>query len=78
VLNRRGSQRFTCRTFESVTILSAEVGSNASPLSRASAATFTAVEFSVPVFARVVVIAAGEFDEYARLIAHRPRIVTRW
>jgi hypothetical protein len=35
-------------------------------------------EFSVPVFAGVVVIATGEFDEHARLIAHRPRIVTRW
>jgi hypothetical protein len=35
-------------------------------------------EFSVPVFVGVVVIATGEFDEHARLIAHRPRIVTRW
>jgi hypothetical protein len=48
------------------------------PLSSFSAATFNLVEFSVPVFARVVVIAAGEFDEHARLIPHRPRIVTRW
>jgi hypothetical protein len=36
------------------------------------------VEFSVPVFAGVVVIATGEFDEHARLIADRPRIVPRW
>jgi hypothetical protein len=48
------------------------------PLSSVSAATFKVIEFSVPVFASVVVIAAGEFDEDARLIAHRPRIVTRW
>jgi hypothetical protein len=48
------------------------------PLSSFSAATFNLVEFSVPVFAGVVVIATGEFDEDARLIAHRPRIVTRW
>ena len=39
---------------------------------------YKAVEILVPVFARVVVIATGEFDEHARLIAHRPRIVTRW
>ena len=37
-----------------------------------------AVEFSVPVFAGIVVIATGEFDEHARLIPHGPRIVTRW
>jgi hypothetical protein len=36
------------------------------------------LSISVPVFVRVVVIAAREFDEHARLIAHRPRIVTRW
>ena len=35
-------------------------------------------EFSVPVFTGIVVIATGEVDEHARLIAHRPRIVTRW
>jgi hypothetical protein len=29
-------------------------------------------------FAGVVVIATREFDEHARLIAHGPRIVTRW
>jgi hypothetical protein len=37
-----------------------------------------AVEFSVPVFTGIVIIATGEFDEHARLIAHGPRIVTRW
>ena len=39
---------------------------------------YKAVEILVPVFARVVVIATGEFEEHARRIAHRPRIVTRW
>ena len=49
------------------------------PLNRvASSKLSDSVEFSVPVFASVVVIATGEFDEHARLIAHRPRIVTRW
>jgi hypothetical protein len=33
---------------------------------------------SVAVSAGVVVIATREFDEHARLIAHGPRIVTRW
>ena len=32
----------------------------------------------MPVFASIVVIATGEFDEYARHVAYRPRIVTRW
>jgi hypothetical protein len=36
------------------------------------------VPVSMPVFAGVVVIATGEFDEHARFIAHGPRIVTRW
>ena len=58
---------------------SAEAGSDAA----SHAAVFQQqplqlVEFSVSVFASVVVIAAGEFDEHARLIAHGPRIVTRW
>jgi hypothetical protein len=57
----------------------AEVGSNAAPQSAVfQRQRVRAVEFSVPVFAGVVVIATREFDEHARLVAHRPRIVTRW
>ena len=67
---RSRSQRFTCRSFESVK------RSPTQPCFRSN--LYKAVEILVPVFARVVVIATGEFDEHARLIAHRPRIVTRW
>jgi hypothetical protein len=76
-LNWSRSQSFTCGLREPHPV--AEVRSNAAPQSAVfQQQRVRAVEFSVPVFAGVVVIATREFDEHARLVAHRPRIVTRW
>ena len=65
--------------FESLTIPPPRSDQTQSPTKRfCSSKLSDSVEFSVPVFAGIVVIATGEFDEHARLIARRPRIVTRW